>query len=129
MKARKHSLIHDYVEEGKAVFISFDIETGGDDCGIVQISAECFVLDSTTSNGWGERLPNTFDSYVKPPPSAIWSDHATLVHGIHQGHPFIVDADSLGLFWGKFKSYIDDNILIGHHGVLVAWNGETCDMG
>ena len=45
MKARKKSKTHDYVEDGIAVFVSFDIETGGDNCGILQISAECFILN------------------------------------------------------------------------------------
>ena len=31
--------------------------------------------------------------------------------------------------WKSFKSYINDHIHIGKQGVLVAWNGETCDMG
>ena len=35
MKVRKKSKTPDYVEDGTAVFVSFDIETGGDDCGIL----------------------------------------------------------------------------------------------
>ena len=38
MKARKHSLIHNGVNNGKVICISFGIETGGDDCGILQLS-------------------------------------------------------------------------------------------
>ena len=30
--------------------------------------------------------------------------------------------------WDKLISYLNDNIPIGKQGVLVAWNGETCDM-
>ena len=33
-KAWNKSIIHDYVEDGTTLFVSFDIETGGDDCGI-----------------------------------------------------------------------------------------------
>ena len=50
-----HTLFH------KAVFLSFDIETGGEKCGIIQISCECFQI----LNGEGERK-GTFDEYVNP---------------------------------------------------------------
>ena len=64
-------IIHDYVEDGIALFVSFDIETGGDDCDILQISAEYFTLDKDSSKHGGRRISNTFDSYVKPAESAI----------------------------------------------------------
>ena len=51
-KARKNSLINDFVARGTSVFVSFYIETGGNNCDILQISAECFTLDyDTTKSG------------------------------------------------------------------------------
>ena len=42
---RKNSLINAIIYEGKAVFVSSDLETCGYYCGIVEISAECFTID------------------------------------------------------------------------------------
>ena len=41
--------LYDNINNGKVDFVSFDIETGGDDCGIVQLSTECFILASLAS--------------------------------------------------------------------------------
>ena len=38
------SFINSAMEEGKIIWVSFDIETGGQDCGIIQMSA--VFLDS-----------------------------------------------------------------------------------
>ena len=127
-KERKHSLIHNDVYNGKVIFISFDIETGGDDCGIVQLSAECFTVGSNVDEDCGKRLEPTFNSYVKPHEDAIWSKYATEIHGLHQNHPSIIHANPLHLVWEKFVSFIGNMVPIGFKGVLVAWNGETCDM-
>ena len=64
---------------------------------------------------------------MKPPESAIWSNHAIQVHGLYKGHASIIDADPLGLVWDIFILYFNGNIHIGKYGVLVAWSGETCD--
>jgi len=60
-KSRAHHILFK-----KAVFFNFDIETGGEKCGIIQISCECFQI----LNGEGERK-GTFDEYVNPGPNAI----------------------------------------------------------
>jgi len=52
---RGKSIAH-HILFNKAVFLSFDIETGGEKCGIIQISCECFQI----LNGEGERK-GTFD--------------------------------------------------------------------
>ena len=83
-RIRKTSLIHPIVYGGNGLFIYFDLETGGDYCGIVQISAECFTIDPKADKGGGERLSNTFDAYVKPPNDAVWSKFATNIHGLHK---------------------------------------------
>ena len=112
-KGRKKYLIHDYVESGSAIFVSFDIETGGEYCGILQISAECFKLDTDVTEYGGIRFSDTFNSYVKPSESAIWSDHTTKIHGLHKGHPSIIHAYPLELVWKQFISYLNVNIPIG----------------
>ena len=41
----RSKLVHDLLNRSDAVFISFDLETAGEDVGIVQVSAEVFRLD------------------------------------------------------------------------------------
>jgi hypothetical protein len=72
---------------------------------------------------------NPFDSYVKPPNTAIWNPKATEIHGLHQFHDKIVNADSIEVVWPKFvlavEAAIGDD---GKQGMIVAWNGKSCDM-
>ena len=107
------------------LFVSFDIETGGEDYVILQISVECFRLDRDVTKCGGIRLSNTFNSYVKPSESAAWSDHVIKIHGLHKEHPSIIHATPLEIVWEPFISYTNVNVLIGKQGILVAWNDET----
>jgi hypothetical protein len=58
-----NSKAHDLIMEGHIALVSFDVETGGEECGVCQISAVAFDLE-------GKSLSVDFDFYVKPPPSA-----------------------------------------------------------
>ena len=48
---RGKSVAHHYFIKGRLIYCSFDVETGGEYCGIVQISAEIFRI----KNGIGDR--------------------------------------------------------------------------
>ena len=85
-------------------------------------------MDPNLDRGGGNRFANTFDAYVKPSNNAVWSQFVTNVHGLHNNHPLILSADILEVVWKKISTFINDNIQPKHQGVLVAWNGETCDM-
>ena len=82
---------------GDFVFILFDLETGGEDVGVVQISADVFRLDlirnkRTSGKYKGQidaagdtasnirRDPEVFDEYVKPTSEAEWSEKAMEKH-------------------------------------------------
>ena len=86
------SIAHELIIQEKVVLVSFDIETGGEDCGICQISAVAFDLH-------GNSLCNDFDYYVKPPPGAKWDNHHTNVHGLHANHDCIKSADMVEIVW------------------------------
>ena len=88
--------------------MSFYIETGGEFCGILQLSAELVRLElvpTTTAKGGVsaandtatsvKRDPLTFNSYVNPGEGAIYTEHATSVHGLNESHPSIRDADEI----------------------------------
>ena len=50
------------------------------------------------------------------------------VHGLHCEHKKIRDADDIATVWNQFYEFIKSNIGRQQVGVLVAWNGVTCDM-
>ena len=73
--------------------------------------------------------PVTFNKYVKPPSDAIWDTNmCRRVHGLHCEHEKIRDADDIATVWNQFYEFIKSNIGRQQVGVLVAWNGVTCDM-
>ena len=60
------------VFKNRLVYLSFDIETGGEYCGIVQISCQKSQLTEHNNEISAEVEPVTFNKYVKPPSNAIW---------------------------------------------------------
>ena len=117
------SIAHHYMPS-KMVYVSFDVETGEEYCGIIQMSANIFRIN----NNVGEIESESFDRYVKPRDGAIWSSSSTDVHGVHANSPQIKNAKGIEIVWNDFVSYIDKNIGRDQRGCLVAWNGESCDM-
>jgi len=61
VKPRGKSIAHHYMPS-KMVYVSFDVEeTGGEYCGIIQMSANIFRIN----NNDGEIERESFDRYVK----------------------------------------------------------------
>ena len=134
-------MAHHHLRAGKLVFISFDIETGGEFCGILQLSAEISRIEllpkinakgivsstgDTASNI--KREVETFNSFVNPGEGAIYGDHAVAIHGLHASHPSIRNADEIHAVWQRFCKWIRVNVAPDEVMVLVAYNGETCDL-
>ena len=63
----KGELIAQHHMPSKIVYVSFDVESGEEYCGIVQMSANIFRIN----NNVGEIESKSFDSYVKPGDGAI----------------------------------------------------------
>ena len=134
------SLAHDCLKSGKVAFMSFDMETGGEHCGIVQLSAELFRMDlepkvtKTGESASGDtasnvkRVASTFNSYVNPGEGALFSEASTSVHGLHSTDPRITSADDIFKVWASFTRWLHSNVGPDETVVLVAWNGETCDL-
>jgi hypothetical protein len=123
---KSKSIAHHYMTKNRLVFISFDIETSGEQCGIIQISAEIFRLEK---DGTPSIERETFDEYVKPPPDAFWNEIAcNSTHGLHADHEHIKNASSLSDVWQRFESFIERHVGKKQKAVLVAWNGEGCDL-
>ena len=135
------SIAHPLFRDNKVAFLSFDIETGGEHCGILQLSAEIVRFElapTTTSKGVVSttndtavnvrRGPTTFNSYVNPGEGAIYAEHASSVHGLNASHPSIREADEIFAVWHRFCEWIRTNVPLDESIVLVAYNGATCDL-
>ena len=73
-------------------------------------------------------MTSSFNEYVKPPQTAEWDTNATQVTGLHANHLSIFNADSIETVWECFVIFINKYIKKGTRGVLVAWNGNSCDF-
>ena len=69
-----------------------------------------------------------FNEFVNPENEMEWCKHAMNVHGLHRSHPSIMAADNMSVVWGKFEVWIDSNITHDEEVILVAYNGEKCDL-
>ena len=102
------------------------MKTGGDHCGVLRISAEIFRIVAGTNEV--SREVNCFDKYVKPKDGVIWSQYATEVHGLHADHIDITSASNVQVVWGEFEEFLETMIGQDQCGILVVWNGQSCDM-
>jgi hypothetical protein len=146
-RPRNTSFVHHIHLKNKHVFISFDIETGGEYCGIIQLSAKiirmtCNNMDDTDGNWlykqhktkkWVTVAGPTFNKYVYPGEKAIWNEDVNKdVHGLHAEHEEIKRAKENGqdmkTVWIEFCRWIEDNTKSDEIATLVAYNGETCDL-
>ena len=91
------SFINCAMEEGKIIWVSFDIETGGQDCGIIQMSA--VFLDSKFNE------LGCFDTHVRPQLGARFDQAAVAVHGIGSRDDHrLKNAPSLEDAWIRFRT-------------------------
>ena len=147
-KPKGRSMIHHLLNQNRIVFLSLDLETGGEGCGIIQISAEV-VRPSLKREGKkvakdslagpvergevqyrDEVNPGgtLFNEYVNPGSDAEWSAEATAVTGLSGDDPRITGARNLNEVWSSFCRFVEHNIDSNERGVIVAYNGASCDM-
>ena len=116
---RNKSIAHNYMASGSLVYCSFDSETGGEDCEVLQISAEIFRINGM--DGEREEEMNCFNEYVRSHDNAIWNDRGCEAsHGLHNNHPSIAAADKIESVWPRFHSYVSSHIGNNQKGVLIA---------
>ncbi len=127
------SIVHNVLTDGSAVFLSFDIEIGGEFAGIIQLSEELVWMNLVAGRGVvQDRLEEverveTFDSYVKPDCN-IWDQRCIDIHQIHPDNKCIVSAHNIDHVWGQFKTWLNLHVGISETVIRVAWNGESCDL-
>lgn len=116
-KISTHSVAHEDLNKSNCVFLSLDLEHGGEKCGIVQLSVVAFDQSYTVL---GE-----FDTYVKPDCDASdWSDHSV----INPLDERIQNAPKLEEAWPLFVNFVEGHLDGGDKtGIIVAWGGQGCD--
>ncbi len=94
------SIAHKHFSAGEAVFLSFDVETGGNHCGIVQLFCQIFCIIPCTSLPDPPKIvttkDNIYNKYIKPPQGAIWSQQALKIHGISPSVNCIQSTKAIG---------------------------------
>jgi len=127
------SIAHSAFSDGSAVFLSLDIEIGGEHAGIIQLSSEIVRMKMCPGRGVSqdrvqevERVAS-FDSYVKPE-CDIWDQRCIDIHQIHPEDERIVSAHNIDNVWSQFKTWINRHVAMSETIILVAWNGENCDL-
>ncbi len=70
----------------------------------------------------------TFNKYVNPGSGVHFEERCVAVHGIHPSDPRITEADKLAVVWGQFCEWLEKHTASDEVGILVAYNGENCDM-
>ena len=108
----RQSIASHYFKEKRIVFISLDVESGGDLCGLLQLSA-CFYDQESCE------LTEAFNEYVQPD---IWNPHASLVHKLTREDPRIRNAVPM---WCRFVDKVESIVKALKRGMIVAWNGYT----
>ena len=117
------------------MLVSFDMETAGEHVGVVQISAEILRvgLEPTGNSFTKDRKGTvsrgvTFNEYVNPNSDLDWDPRCIRSHHLLPTDPKIKDADEIDVVWGRFATWIEQNIAKDETGIVIAWNGTSCDL-
>ena len=146
-KVKGRSILHHHIKQEKVVFVSLDLESGGERCGIVQLSAEILrpeldraagkvtkdVLASVKRDGTlyhPETNPDAgvFNKYLNPGEDAEWEPSTTEITGLSPGDERITSVQDIDEVCSLFLKWIEHNIKEDEVGVIVAYNGAGCDM-
>ncbi len=121
-------IAHHVINNDCAVFCSFDLEHGGEYCGIIQVSAQLFCVNNFHANPKVEYISNAFNKYVRPSGSAIWEQNTTNIHHLSSTLPQILSANPINQVWSDFDNFINSNLHNNERCIMVAYNGEACDL-
>jgi hypothetical protein len=130
---KERSIAHSAFSDRSAVFLSLDIEIGGEHAGIIQLSSEIVRMKLCPGRGVSqdrveevERV-STFYSYVKPE-CDIWDQRCIDIYQIHPEDERIVSAHNIDNVWSQFKTWLNRHVAMSETIILIAWNGENCDL-
>lgn len=127
---RGKSIAHFDLTNNKVVFLSLDLETGGEYCGIIRLSGQLFRQDPEDHQKKSFIIvDDTFNEYVAPPDGAFWNEEACRQsHGLSARSPEIQNGRPFITVWTNFCSWIQRHVGTSEKCILCAYRGETCDM-
>ena len=73
-------------------------------------------------------LEETFNKYGNPGENNIWDHVCSRIHGLTADSHKFKEADGMGIVWHQFCNWINDLFAKDDVGILVAYNGEICDL-
>ncbi len=86
------SIAHHHLKDKGAVFRSLDLETGGEYCGIIHLSAKIFCIENIDTKIHSITSGSIFNKYVKPPDGALWYPRRGSMKSHH--HMFLLELES-----------------------------------
>ncbi len=96
---KEKSIAHNHLKTREAMFLSFDVETGKNLCGIIPFSYQNFNITPPATTSDTPKIMTTdedlFNKYVTLLEDGIWSQHAINVDGISSSDPQIQVADTI----------------------------------
>jgi len=104
------AIAHKWIAAEKSVCISLDMETGGENSGIIQLSAHIFRMVQHNSKLTSETERECFDEYVRPSIDAIWEKNIFEIHGLHRDYSRIKEADNIIAVSRRFCTYMKFDI-------------------
>ncbi len=121
---KRRSIAHNILTDGSAVFLSLDIEIGGEYAGMFQLSAEIVWMKlfagRVVVQDQVEEVVRmaSFDSYVKPE-SEVWDQRCINIHQIHPEDKHIVSANNIAHIWLQFKTWLNHHVGVSETVILV----------
>ncbi len=98
----------------------------------MQLSCQIFHNIPCTSSSDPPKIvttkDNIYNKYIKPPQGAIWSQHKINIHGISPSDNSIQSAKAIETVRKDFCTFVDARICSNESGILLAYNGEMCDL-
>jgi hypothetical protein len=118
---RSVHVAHDDLVGHRSVIFHVDLEHVGDNCGVLQL----LVVAHDPTEG---KIVGKFDKHIKPPATAIWSNHASEIHGRHPNDERITSAVEITEVWSRFVRFIEGHLANGtKKGIIAAWGGQSCN--
>jgi len=95
LKYLPNSIAHKWIKTEKPVYISLDIETGGENCRIILLSAQIFRMVQHNSKMTSEIEKECFDEYVMPSKDSIRDERLFQIHSLHRNYPRVKETNDI----------------------------------
>lgn len=109
-------------------FFSFDLDTGGEYCGIIYFSTEIFCIENIDIKTPMVKRGLIFNKYIKPPDGALSEQNTTSIHGLTAASPKTKMQTASTCFWHNFHKFINQQVPPSKAYILAAYDSGMCDL-